>query len=83
MSHKNMSTTKTEIIKALGEIWKFYEGDKLSLIAFLRTPQREDYYTSAELVRRRKRDADEIETDLDSKRAFIKQAKKYIRKSVA
>ena len=79
---KKLTQMQNETIKALDEIWEFYEGDKLALIEFLRGQHKEDHY-HGDKSEQRKKEADGIETDLDSKRAFMKQSKKYIRKSVA
>ncbi|HDY88819.1 MAG TPA: hypothetical protein ENH82_12000 [bacterium] len=84
VSHKgNMSTRKNETLRALKEIWDFYEGEKLAYIEFLRGEHgKEDYFTG-DGSKQRQKEADEAEMYLDSKRAFMKQAKKYIRKCVA
>ena len=77
-----MSTNKSETIRALKEIWEFYEGEKLTHIEFLRGQHgKEDYYQGDKSGQRQK-EADEAEVDLDSKRAFMKQTKRFIRKYV-
>jgi len=76
---KKLSQMQKDTIKELDEIWEFYEGEKLTQIEFLH----EDYYRFHEEKRKKERheEADEAEMDLDSKRVFLKLAKKMIRKS--
>jgi len=64
---------KNKLSRDLKEIWEFYEGDKLSIAEFLRGPHKEGY--DDEQLERMKKEADEIEEKLDSKRDSIKRIK--------
>lgn len=75
-------STREKIIKDLEEVWRFYEGDKLSIIEFLRSQHKEDYYTGDRSVKR-KEEADKIEAKLNSKKASIEKIKRNIKKRVA
>lgn len=75
---KKLSQTQKDTINALEEIWGDYEGEKLAHIEFLRG----DYtYFDKNKKKERTKEADKTEMDLDSKRVFLKLAKRMIRKS--
>lgn len=62
-----------ELTKILDEIWKFYEADKLATISFFRSGYK--YFDK----KAKEKEADEMEADLNYKRASIEQINQFLK----